>query len=194
MKRLSAEELRAARKAEDYRTLWEQADDLCKFAVSSMIRGGMDKQYATDDMLQEARMGAGKAVRTWDPAKGEFSTWITGRARYAISDHIRRLLNGMVGGRDVQGTTGEYHDYAPCEKEQAEDITSRESDILFGRYVLDQLDDFEEVQLLRMRYGFDGEPMSVPEIAKAMGQPLRTTERMLKNIQEKLAGVVKMPR
>lgn len=159
-----------------------------------MIRGGLDKSRVSDDMLQDAREAAGKAVRTWDPAKGEFSTWITARVRYAIADHIRREAGGMVGGRDTHGTTGTYVDVTPCDKKGGEQIAVEQSEVGFVQALLLQIGDSEERQVLRLRFGFDGEPMKMLEVARRIGKSLATTERIYSQVQKRLRGIVKKSR
>lgn len=190
MKRLSAEELRAAKKANNINLLWEQADPLCKYLISYVIRKGMDPAYATDDMLQEARLAAGLSIRTWDPDKGAFSTWVGRRVQGAIADHIRRQSSGMVGGRSAEGTTGSYVDVTPCERPNGEAIALQQGEAARAHLLLNQLDDFEEVQAIRLRFGFDEDPMTVPEIAKRLGKGLSTTELLLSNTLKSLRGFV----
>lgn len=161
--------------------------------MSEMIRGGMDKDFATDDMLQDAREAAGKAVRTWDPAKGEFSTWVLGRVHYAVGDHIRRSASGMIGGRDSGVQTTEYFDLTPCNRDTGEQTFWRDIEVRATAHLLSVLHP-QEQKILRLRFGFDGEPMSMREVAKVIEKPLRTTERIYKEVQKKLAGFVKKSR
>lgn len=190
MKRLSAEQLRAAQVAQDYHTLWEQADPLCLFAIRSMRRQKVEKLTITDDMVQDAREAAGRAVRAWDPDKGPFTTYIVNRVRNAIGNHLAKERGGMVGGRDAHGTTGSYEDVTPCDRERAEGLLERMGDVRIARYLMGTIDNFRAWQIVRMRFGFDQEPMTLPEIARATQTPLRSVERLFAKTIKKLAGLV----
>lgn len=192
MRRLSAEELRAAKADHDYRLLWEQALPLVKFAVGQLVRGGMNSAACTEDMLQDGNLAAGRAVRTWDPKKGEFATWVVARVQGAIRNHLTRERSGMVGGRDAHGQT------AHLEEEAA---LSPDDDILTEMQLAEAADIIQgslheiprrDSNLLRMKHGLFGvSPLAVAEIAYRFGAPLRTTERAIAQAFKKLAGIVR---
>ena len=77
-----------------YSELWARSEALVKSALGRLLRQG--SIYAiTDDMLQDAHIAAGKACRSWNPAKGAFSTWITINVAHAATDHQRREGNTL---------------------------------------------------------------------------------------------------
>lgn len=111
MKRLTHGELADAQGRSQWAVLWEQALPLVKFAVKRLIKSGaLAAEYATDDLLQEGNLAAGKVIRTWDPFEGAFSTWVIRRVSGALANHIARESSGLVGGRDAHGTAGSIND------------------------------------------------------------------------------------
>lgn len=198
MKRLSADELRAARKAQDWKTLWEQAIPLVKFTMSSFVRGGMDTKYCTDDALQIANLAVGSAVRTWEPEKGEFSTWIMFRAQGAIVDYIRREQSGIVGGRDSSGSTFSIHeDLTPDARKlgtlaelEAEETARQVRDWLFMHS-----DDPLDYEIVCYRFGIGAYPqLEIKEIARRVKTPLRTVERRLQKSLTEMAVLAEKSR
>lgn len=190
MKRLSADELRAARKAQDWKTLWEQAIPLVKFTMSSFIRGGMDPKYRFEDALQSAYLAVGQAVRTWDPGTGEFSTWIMFRAQGAIVNYINKEQSGVVGGRDAEGQmygSPEEHlatvavDFATLRELEEEEVRRTVRDWLFTHS-----DDPLDHEIICYRFGIGDYPLlSIIEIASRVKRPYRTVKRRLqKSLQE----------
>lgn len=192
MKRLSAHELRAARKAQDWNTLWEQSLPIVKFAISSMVRGGMDRHHCTDDTLQEASLAAGKAVRTWDPSKGEFSTWIVKRATGAIRNHINRERNGLIGGRDAYVATVEMQEERAPDLEAKSalgDLEGAERIRLVRDLLFRASDNPLDYEIVAYRFGFAGYPVqTMNEIARRVRLPLRTVERRLAKALRDMAG------
>lgn len=184
MKRLSADELRAARKAQDWKTLWEQAIPLVKFTMSSFIKGGMDPKYRFEDALQSAYLAVGQAVRTWDPGTGEFSTWIMFRAQGAIVDYIRKEQSGVVGGRDAEGQmygSPEEHlatvavDFATLRELEEEEVRRTVRDWLFMHS-----DDPLDHEIICYRFGMNGYPqLTLREISKRVQRPFITVRRRI---------------
>jgi RNA polymerase sigma factor (sigma-70 family) len=124
--RLSHAELVAARTRQDWDLLWEQAIPLAKLAVRRLMEEGLlDPYHSREDLMQDAMLAAGMAVRKWQPEKGAFSTWVMVRVRGAALDSITAAATGMVGGRrsgvTVVSMHGEGHtSYAENEEEDAE--------------------------------------------------------------------------
>lgn len=94
MTRLTDEQLQTARALEDWDTLWLAADPWIKFAMSELRCGD-------EDALQEARLAAGQAVRSWDPAVVAFSTHVNTYARGAILNWLQAQQTAGVGSRRV---------------------------------------------------------------------------------------------
>lgn len=190
MNRLSAPELSAARKAQNYKLLWEQAIPVVKFAIGLLVQSGrVDKTYCSDDMYQAAYLAVGATVRSWEPDRVAFSTWIVARAQGAALDHLRGQASGMVGGRDANGRTGVYDEELTPDRgsgiaESLENDQQTEQ-LLAGWQQLDRYDR----NLLALRYGLSGVvPLTMSALAVSNGEPLRTTERKLQVALKKLAG------
>lgn len=90
--RLTDDQLKIAHALEDWDALWLAAEPLVKFAMSELRCGD-------EDALQEARVAAGTAVRSWNPVKGAFSTHVTTYARQAILDWLRGEAGRGIGSR-----------------------------------------------------------------------------------------------
>jgi RNA polymerase sigma factor (sigma-70 family) len=183
-KRMTADELRAAKEAGDWKALGEAATWLAKAHIARLRAGGMRRERVTHDLVHDAVLAALEACRSWDPDKGAFRSWVTWKAGYAVAEHIQALLSGMVGSRNVHGTTGPYDYDMASPAEQPAQIAQRELD---AHRLLSWLGDFEETQAVRLRYGFDGEPHSITEVAKKLGKSERTTYRLFDDIEKKLA-------
>lgn len=98
--RLSHAELAAARQRQDWGLLWEQAIPLAKLAVRRLMeKGSLAPGQSTEDLMQDALLAAGLAVRKWQPEKGAFSTWVMARARGQVLDSLAACNSGMIGGR-----------------------------------------------------------------------------------------------
>lgn len=92
--RLTDAQLETARALEDYETLWLAADPIVKFAMA-------ERNCGDEDALQEGRLAAGLAIRSWDPAKGAFSTHIANAALGAITNWLNQEATGGIGSRRV---------------------------------------------------------------------------------------------
>ncbi len=90
--RLTDEQLKTARALEDYETLWLQADPWIKFAMAELRCGD-------EDAFQEARLAVGSALRSWDPEKGTYGTYVTNCAHQAILDWLRSQNTHGIGSR-----------------------------------------------------------------------------------------------
>lgn len=195
MNRLSAPELSAARKAQNYKLLWEQAIPVVKFAISRLVQSGrVDRSYCSDDMYQAAYLAVGATVRSWEPDKVAFSTWIVARAQGAALDYLRGQASGMVGGRDANGRTGVYDEELTPDLGSgiAESLENdQEAQQLLAGW--QQLDRFDR-NLLALRYGLGVESQTMSEVAQSTGEPLRTTERKLQVALRKLAGFLQKSR
>lgn len=94
MTRLTEDDLKIARAIEDWNTLWLAAEPLIKFAMSELRCGD-------EDALQEARLAAGAAVRSWDPLKGSFSTHVISCARGTILKWLNSDNRGIGSRRQA---------------------------------------------------------------------------------------------
>lgn len=175
--------------------MWEQALPLVKSTISRLIRQRrLTADQATGDLLQEGTLAAGRAVRTWQPDKGAFSTWVVNNAQGALMDHLRRVSNGLVGGRDASGVAGLY------DEERGEDhgtfepaVTrlERDQDAAVVRIAIEGLKSAQDQELVRRYYGIDCEPERLVDIAVKWKLPQSTMERMLRIVLKKLKGVLR---
>ena len=90
MTRLTDAELRIALDRQDWNTLWFAAEPWIRFAMAELGCGD-------EDALQEGRLAAGLAVRSWDPDRHAFSTHITSRVRFALLKYFGENTTGGIG-------------------------------------------------------------------------------------------------
>jgi RNA polymerase sigma factor (sigma-70 family) len=68
-----------------------------------LIEGRLRKAYGIDepdpDMIQDGNIAAGRAVDTWDPERGKFSTWVTATVRGAMLDYLNEMNKGGIGSK-----------------------------------------------------------------------------------------------
>jgi RNA polymerase sigma factor (sigma-70 family) len=192
----SASELRAAQAAQDWHGLWLQAVPLVKSTISRLIASGnLTPEQATDDLLQEALLTAGRALRTWDPDQGAFTTWMTRAAHGAILDHVRRTMSGMVGGRDAGAPTLPlFEEVTVGHLADAADLLGASQEQLAVRAGLKAMKSPKERELLMRVHGIDREKQNMPQIAAEWFMPLRTIQRLYATAEKKLAGLLKKSR
>lgn len=80
------------------RTLWGRALGLV-LRAEAKLRKRFELDEIDPDMVQEGNLAAGKAVETWDPSRGAFSTWIIVNARGAMLDYLNERNKGGVGSK-----------------------------------------------------------------------------------------------
>jgi RNA polymerase sigma factor (sigma-70 family) len=78
--------------------LWEDALRLV-LMVEGRIRQRYGIEFTDMDMVQEGNLAAGRAVDTWDPDKGTFSTWVASHVRGAMLDYLNESNKGGVGSK-----------------------------------------------------------------------------------------------
>jgi RNA polymerase sigma factor (sigma-70 family) len=78
--------------------LWEDA-----LRLVLTVEGRIRKRYGLEaqdmDMVQEGNLAAGRAVDSWNPAKGAFSTWVIAHVRGAMLDYLNESSKGGVGSK-----------------------------------------------------------------------------------------------
>ena len=192
MTQLDAAELQALRKARDWQRLWVAALPLVKLTITRLISSGrITTDQATDDLLQEGNLAAGRAIRSWDPDKGAFSTWVMRAAHGAMLDHLRRASSGMVGGRAARGGTSTLIEEAIEDDgtfEEAPEALQRMQESMQLRVSIASLKSVQDRELIKRYYGLGCEAEQLKDIASKWGFPLRTIERMLTGALKKLAG------
>lgn len=129
-----------------------------------------------EDLLADTFERALRARRRFDPRKGSEKTWLYAIALNCLRHHVRRrAAEGRalerVGSREVgSGAGGE--------------LESGVEDRALIQQALDALSD-EEREAVALRYGAD---LTVPEIAKLMGERLTTVEGRVYRALRKLRG------
>lgn len=188
MKLMNAEELRAAHAAQDWRVLWEQTIYIVKHSVRRLLQAGqLAPERASDDLLQEGYMAAGRAVKTWNPDLGMFSTWISHAVRGAMLDHLRREASGMIGGRDAGHLTISFED-ALTQDMDGEEPTEEMERLRLAAQVRVALASLEEREreLLKRWYGIDCEPEPMEMICAQMGVSRMHAWRLIKNSYKRM--------
>ncbi len=210
---LTKEQLVAARAAQDWTTLWEAAIPLAKLTVRRLMEyGDLDPAHSTSDLMQDALLAAGEAVRLWEPEKGAFSTWIPAYAKRRILNSIQAAATGMVGGRQNGLFTVSMHGEPRVENPFRQDENrdsgieaclvyeenpeglrdpSVEAEVLdFVQLVRQMLESLEpeEAEMLKCLFGIGGLTETRESYAKHEGIPLRSLERKLAETLKKLAG------
>jgi len=86
--------------------------DACRFVVviESRIRKAYGIESPDPDMIQEGNLAAGKAVETWDPAQGAFTTWIGRVVSGAMLDYLNEANKGGVGSKSADVQMVDMHD------------------------------------------------------------------------------------
>lgn len=146
MSRLTEVELQRARALEDWNALWLAADPWVKFAMSELHCGD-------DDAFQCGREAAGRAVRTWCPEKGAFSTHIKNRVRGELLKWLNAQGSAGVGSRrqardkhiiQVISLNDPFHPSPSFYGMTAEDALEAEGTHQ-DNLTYDDLDDFESI-------------------------------------------------
>lgn len=169
-----------------------RAVPVVKSVISRLLsRGTITPEQATDDLLQEGLLAAGRAVRTWQPLKGAFATWVHHAAHGAMLDHIRRVSSGMVGGMRAHGQTAQlFEEILEGSIREPYETLLREQQAMHIRQSIDQLKIPEDRELIRRVYGIDCEAETLPAIADDWGRSLRSVQRMFSTACRKLAGLL----
>lgn len=192
MKLMNAEELRAAHAAQDWRRLWEQTIYIVKHAVTRLLQAGqLAPERASDDLLQEGYMAAGRAVKTWNPDLGMLSTWISHAVRGAMLNHLKAESTGIIGGRDAGHITVSLpeetlHD---MEDEEPSDEVERLRDAVKVRIALEALEPREKLILERW-FGIDCDPEPMEAICMVVGLSRVQVWRIIKNTLRRMKHMV----
>lgn len=185
-------QLREAHAAGKWQPLWLQAIPLVKRVISQLIaRGTITTDQATDDLLQEGLLSAGRAIRTWKPGKGPFPHWVCRTAHGAMLDHIRRAASGMVGGMRASGKTLPlFEEILEGGTREPYEMVLQEQQAIAIRSAISRLKIPEDRELISRVYGIDCEAETLPAIATQWGRSLRSVQRMFSTACRKLAGLL----
>jgi RNA polymerase sigma factor (sigma-70 family) len=128
-----------------------------------------------EDLLADTFERALRSRRRYDAARGSQRTWLYAIAMNLLRDHARRVA---AEGRAVE----RVGHAVPAAREEAESVERRDE----LQRALATLAE-EEREALALRFGAE---LTVPEIAKLLGQPLTTVEgrvyRALRKLRERL--------
>jgi RNA polymerase sigma factor (sigma-70 family) len=113
-----------------------------------------------EDLLADAFERAMRARGRFDRRRASAKTWLYAIALNCLRDHARRT-GAEARALERAGTPGEAAD--PFASVEARDELGRALAVLTG----------EEREAIALRFGAD---MTVPEIAKVVGEPLTTVE------------------
>ena len=207
---MKEEELLAAREAEDWNALWTEATPRVWYMAREL------KHERDKDLVAAGTLAAGEAVRTWDPAKGTFTTHINFRVRKAMLDHLRLRAMGDIGfpiehrPRPEQGvqvlTLNSLHMDDPDEPRTggAPELTYEDAVEIPGGYddpgeALQRSTATEDVQailsysdeetgrLLRALYGVGEPEVATPEYAARTGLGERRVRRIARRVRARLS-------
>jgi RNA polymerase sigma factor (sigma-70 family) len=212
------EELHRLREAGDARAqqaLWLEALRLVVYSAGKLM--GARGYSADPDTIQEGNIAAGAAVKTWNPAKGRFSTWIVKSVRGAMIDHYLRELRQGTGGKDaplpymiqLDASAGVIDEFAASDipGEESPDASPLYDTVAnewlespecaaqraeLRKHVHTIRDDTTRTVLLRY-YGLDGDVgMTLSEIARSLGASIGFVHKQLsvghQRMREKLAS------
>jgi len=214
--KLNHDELMLARKTESWETLWLQAVPLARLTVRRLKEHGtLDPSYLNEDLLQDALLAAGEAIRSWDPRKGRFSTWVMAYTRGTLLKKVASAATGMVGGRDNGYFVTSMHGWQDTSNALELDESTEfgaEATLAYEEPPEGFRDPCEEVVLMQEKeqlaqllqrlpqkysemlscvYGIDGLAETQEEYSKRKGIPLRTVKWQLSRGLQALAFAFK---
>jgi RNA polymerase sigma factor (sigma-70 family) len=89
--------------------------------IEGRIRKAYGIEHADPDMIQEGNLACGRAVHTWDPHAGAFTTWVGHVVRGAILDWLNETNKGGIGSKSASVTMIDMHDSVAFSAEQTGD-------------------------------------------------------------------------
>jgi RNA polymerase sigma factor (sigma-70 family) len=89
--------------------------------IDARIRKAYGIETPDPDMIQEGNMACGRAVETWDPEAGAFTTWVGHVVRGAMLDYLNEVNKGGVGSKSADVTMVDMHDAVAFSAEQTGD-------------------------------------------------------------------------
>ena len=162
----------------------------------------MKKYYAQtadqEDLISIGTIGLMKGVTTFDPSKG--TRLATYAARCVENEILMYFRAQRKSAQDVSlsdyidtGTDGaplELMDVISEERDLLEELTNREAGVLVRRAVETCLTE-QERQVIRLRYGLDGEePLRQRQVAERTGISRSYVSRIEKRALEKLRSAL----
>lgn len=84
--------------AQDWAALWKQGLPAVGTALGDLLKSGsIGREDIDDDLLQEAALAAGEAIRSWSPLERKFYAHVALGAKRAIVDLCLIRLTGGIG-------------------------------------------------------------------------------------------------
>ena len=130
-----------------------------------------------EDLLSETFERVIRSRARYDPRKGAEKTWLYSIARNAMTDHLRREAAEQ---RALERATVEQE---TTDRTDALDLVAERDAV--GR-ALATLSD-EERESVALRYGAD---LSMPQIARVLGEPLTTVDSRVHRALRKMRAVL----
>ena len=91
------------------RILWEDALRMVP-VIEARLRKAYGIEHPDPDMIQEGNLACCRAVETWDPEQGAFTTWVGHVVRGAMLDYLNEVNKGGVGSKSADVTMVDMHD------------------------------------------------------------------------------------
>ena len=148
-------------------------------SVWRYARARLPTDADAEDVTSDVFIRAARSTHTFDPERGSPRAWLMGIARNAAADWWRRRTPDAPNAR-VPDVPGDEDDPA--------DEVLRTDAVDTLRKVLGMLSE-REAEAIALRFGAE---LTVPEIAKLLGEPLTTVEgrvyRALRKLREALGA------
>lgn len=97
--------------------LWQDALRMVP-VIEARIRKAYGIEIPDPDMIQEGNLSCCRAVETWDPEAGAFTTWVGHVIRGAMLDYLNEVNKGGVGSKSATVTMVDMHDPLAFSAEQ----------------------------------------------------------------------------
>ncbi len=132
-------------------------------------------------LQHEGAVGMFHAIAVWNPERGTFASCAHVWIRESISKAVRRKGEMLRASKWLDAPVGDegiytLHDLMGAEPENV-DGTDREK---LSHLMTDAFRKLpaREAQIMRERYGFDGEPQTFPQIASRMGMSHQRVQQL----------------
>jgi RNA polymerase sigma factor (sigma-70 family) len=100
--------------------LWVEA---CRMVpmIEARVRKARGIEHADPDLIQEGNLACGRAVETWDPEKGAFTTWVGHIVTYALLEYLGEADKGGIGSKAADVYMVDMYDSVAFSAEQTGD-------------------------------------------------------------------------
>jgi RNA polymerase sigma factor (sigma-70 family) len=100
--------------------LWQDALRMVP-VIDQRLRKAYGIELPDPDMIQEGNLACCRAIETWDPEAGAFTTWVGHVVRGAMLDYLNEANKGGVGSKSATVTMVDMHDSVAFSAEQTGD-------------------------------------------------------------------------